>query len=194
MLQKNRHMSKKLDMGVLYLRDYSLSLSGREIARRINVNHQTALTVLNELVKEKILLSKAEGRNKKYSFNKKDLRTKLFLQMAETYKAEQFLHNVELRMIISHLLPLAETIIVFGSFAKGIEKESSDLDLILIGAANKEKVNKAKNTFPREINIEFRTWKEFAEALSKKMPLALEIQKDHVVYGNVFNAVEVYCQ
>lgn len=194
MVKKNRHMSKKLDTTAIYLRDYSLSLSGREIARRINVNHQTALTVLNELVKEKILHYKVEGRNKKYHFNKKDLRAKLFLQMAETYKAELFLHNTELRIIISHLLPLAETIIVFGSFAKGTEKESSDLDLIVIGAVNKESVKKAKSTFPREINIEFRTWKEFADALSKKMPLALEIQKDHLVYGNVFNAVEVYCQ
>src|SRR3989344_6010111 len=168
MMRKNRHMSKKLDTCLLDLRDYSLSFSGREIARKIGINHQTALTVLNELVKEKIILSKVEGRNKKYSLNKKDLRTKLFLQMAESYKAELCLHKVELRMIISHLLPLAETIIVFGSFAKGLEKESSDLDLIMVGTTNKEDVIKAKNTFPREINIEFRNWKEFASALSKK--------------------------
>lgn len=194
MILKNRHMSKKLDIVALYLGDYSLLITGREIARRIKVSHQTGLMALNELVREKIFLSKKDGRNINYYLNKTNLGTKQYLQMAEIAKADKFLHNLELKSILEELIPLAETIIVFGSFAKGTEEESSDLDLIMIGAKNKEEVRKKKNIFPREINIEFVTWKEFAETLNKKNALAVEISKNHLAYGNVFNLVNIYCR
>ena len=193
-MKKNRHLSNKLDILRLYLSDYSNSFTGREIARKVKVSPQTALSVLNELVKEKVFLSKKEGRNIKYSLNKEGVRTKQALQMAEINKAKHFLHNSELRLIIAELLPLTETIIVFGSFAKGIEKDTSDLDLIIIGAKDKEKVKKKKKIFPRDINVESVTWKSFSETFNRKNALAIEISKSHLVYGNVFNLVDVYCQ
>jgi len=48
-------MSKKIDIISLYLGNYARCIAGREIARLIKLNHQTALNHLNELVKEKVL-------------------------------------------------------------------------------------------------------------------------------------------
>ena len=190
---KNRHMSKKMDILALYTRDYSTSFTGREISRAVGTSPQNALTILNELVKDKIILFTKEGRNKKYVLNRKSFLARQMIQIVETYKASLLLKESEFSLIMKSLIPFAETIIVFGSFAKGRQKESSDLDLIIIGGSKKN-INQVKNTFPREINLEFSTWKGFAESLRKKNALAIEIRKDHLIYGNVFKVVEVYCQ
>ncbi|MDP3989864.1 MAG: nucleotidyltransferase domain-containing protein [archaeon] len=190
---KNRHMSKKMDILALYTRDYSASFTGREISRAVGTSPQNALTILNGLVKDKIILFTKEGRNKKYVLNRKSVLAKQMIQIVETYKASFLLKESEFSLIMKGLIPFAETIIVFGSFAKGRQKESSDLDLIVIGG-KKDDINKAKRVFPREINIEFSTWKGFAESLRRKNALAIEIRKDHLIYGNVFKVVEVYCQ
>ncbi|PIN74228.1 hypothetical protein COV20_01275 [Candidatus Woesearchaeota archaeon CG10_big_fil_rev_8_21_14_0_10_45_16] len=188
-----RHMSKKIDALAIFLRDYSNSYNGREISRRIKVSPQTALTVLNSLVAEKVLSVQRDGRNKVYSLNKSNLLTKQMLQVAEISKASMILNDSEFRLIIETLIPFAETIVVFGSFAKGKQKESSDLDLIIING-QKEKIRSAVKIFPREINFELSTWKSYADSFRKKNTLAMEVIKDHLIYGNVFKVVEVYCQ
>jgi len=63
---KIRHMSKKIDIINLYLGDYKKTMSGREIARKLAVNHQTALNCLNELVKDSVMVYQTKGRNKEY--------------------------------------------------------------------------------------------------------------------------------
>ncbi len=188
--EKNRHMSKKLDIGGLYLHDYHASFNGREIARRIQTSPQTALSSLNALIKEKIFLGITEGRNIKYGLNKEDLRARLFLELCEIEKSSAFLDNFELREIIKTILPYAETVIVFGSFSRGTQKDDSDLDLILVNA--QEKVHKLLKIFPREINVQFVKWEDIQKAALKKNHLALEIQKNHLVYGNASEFVETF--
>ena len=183
-------MSKKLDLLTIFLRDYHSSYSGREVARLIDVSPQTALSVLDSLVKLNILLIKKEGRNNKYSLNLTDLRTKMMLVLAENNAVLNSLLKKELKSIIDKLLVLAETIIVFGSFAKGLEKKSSDLDLVVIGVKDKDKFRKVKRIFPREINVEFITWNNFVK--TQNTALGIEIKKDHLIYGNVFKVVKVF--
>ena len=193
MNKKIRHMSNKLDIINIYLRDYSSSFSGREISRRLNVSPQTGLSVLNSLVKEKILKVLEEGRNKMYSLNLENFQAKLMIELAEKYKSRILANNFELSLIIEKLLPLAETIIVFGSFAKNTEKESSDIDLIILSTNDKNKIDKEIKLFSREINIFYFTWNKFVQILKQKEALAIEVKKDHLIYGNAFKVVEVYC-
>ena len=60
-------MSNFLDITKLYLRDYHNSFSGREIARKLKINHQTAQNHLKQMQKYKLLNVITEGRNNKYS-------------------------------------------------------------------------------------------------------------------------------
>lgn len=193
MRRKNRHMSKKMDILDIYLSDYLLTFSGREISRRLQVSPQAALNALQELADEGVLAFQQEGRNKMYHLLLKDLRTRLFLAMAETSRSRDFLNNFELRSVVETVLPWAHAVIVFGSFAQGKQKENSDLDLVVIGVRDKEAVKKSLLVFPREVNAEFVSWEEFSGTVRKKNALAVEIKKNHLVYGNVFKVVEVYC-
>lgn len=192
-LTKNRHMSKKMDIVNCYLREYSADFSGREIARKLDLSAQAALNALNELVLEKVLIKKVQGRNYLYSLNLRWLYCKLYLQLAELSKSAEFCRKFELKTVINSLLPFAETIIVFGSYAKGLEKKGSDIDLIVING-NKEDIGKAKGIFPFEVNIEFVTWKLFTKTLKERKALALEIKKNHLIYGNVFKVIDIYCE
>ena len=190
---KNRHMSKKIDILLLFLRDYFASFSGREISRRILVSPQTALDTLNLLVKEKVLQSKFEGRNKKYSLNLNDFSTRMFLSIVETNKSVDCLSNFELKKVIQDLLSYTDSLVVFGSFAKQSQKKSSDIDIISIGSFNKKKMNLVADRFPREVNIQYVTWNQFVDSFKKKNHLSVEIKKDHLIFGNVYKVVDVLC-
>ena len=187
-------MSIKLDIVSLFSSDYSASFSGREVARRMNVSPQTAIDGLKELEKEKVLMVKIEGRNDKYALNKENLKTKVMMQLMETHQSMLALEKFILKEVVSKILPYSKTIIVFGSFARNEEKKDSDIDLIVIDSKDKEKIKKIKEMFPLEVNIEFVSLADFSKAFEKKNSLALEIKKDHLIYGDVYNIVNLYCR
>ncbi len=191
-MQKDRHLSKKIDIIGLYIDDYHKILSGREIARKLAINHQTALNSLNLLVKEKIIKFEAKGRNKQYSLNTGNLKTKIMLETAENKNALQLLENSKIRVIMPEILDFAETIIVFGSFASGKEKEDSDLDLVIAGKADKNNIKMMIRKYPAEINAEFVSYEEFEETLKQKKALALEILKNHAIFGDTWKIVDIY--
>jgi len=103
----------------------------RGLALVLNTNHMNILRKAQELVKANVLDFKQEGKNKSY-FIKKSAEARLYSLMAEQYKLARILSNYpELRSIINILqedkrIKLA---VLFGSYAKGIAKEESDIDI-----------------------------------------------------------------
>jgi predicted nucleotidyltransferase len=192
MLRKNRQMSKKIDIVGLYLFNYKRLFSGREIARNLNVNHQTALNILKIMVDDHILKTRVQGRNILYSLNLEDFKVDHYLVLAETLKAQVSLENFELKSIIKTILPLVDTLVVFGSFAQDKQRDDSDLDLVAIETISRQKLEEALKLFSREINVHYVTWKEFIKSYTKKNNLALEIRKNHLIYGNIGRVVGLY--
>ena len=189
---KNRHMSNLIDIIGLFASEYSLSLSRREIARRLSVNHQTALMILKRMVKDNSLIVKQQGRNLMYQLKLDDFKTIHALSLAESFSAQSALELFELKMILSQLIPLGDAVIVFGSFAKRKKKDDSDLDLVIINCSSKERVKKIIHALPREVNIHYVTWREFNTAFRTRNHLALEIRKDHLIYGNIDRVIQTY--
>ncbi len=74
---------------------------------------------------------------------------------------------------------------IFGSFAKGVETTTSDVDLLIIGDVNEDDVlrsiSKTERRIGREINFILWTEKEFFEKVEKKIPLIKEISKMPVI-------------
>ncbi len=178
-------MSKKIDIVSLFTKDYSKRMSGREIARLLNTNHQTALNNLNELVKEDIIKYELKGRNKEYSLNLNSLKTNLMAVMSEVKLSLDSLQNKELKIVIEEIVPNTEAIILFGSFASSSHDKDSDMDLILVGKSDKESISKIIKRHNREINAEYASFEDFAGSLNKKNALAIEIAKNHLFYGDI---------
>ena len=113
----------------------------REIARTLNESHSTILRKINELVKDNILDYKKEGKNKIF-FIKNNLKAKNYVYSAEIHKLNLLLKkHPELSIILEDIkknFPKG-IIILFGSYAKGIPKQNSDIDIYLETNDNKIK-------------------------------------------------------
>ena len=105
----------------------------REIARTLNESHSTILRKINELLKENVLDYKKEGKNKIF-FIKNNLKSKNYIYSAEIHKLNSLLKkHPELSIIFEDIKRNFSKgmIILFGSYAKGIPKKDSDIDIYL---------------------------------------------------------------
>lgn len=194
MIKKIRHMSNKLDIIILYLNNYSQTFSGRAIAKKTSLSPQTALNNLNQLVKKQILSFIVRGRNKEYRLELKNLQSKIMLEMAEHYKALKRLQNEELNILFSEIAPYCESIILFGSFAQWKETKDSDIDLVIVGKADKKKIKQIKEKYTKEINIEFISLADFKKSFKEKKALAIEVLKNHILFGNIKPIIDVFLE
>ena len=114
----------------------------RDIAKKTNLNENSAHRFLNKLSKENILSSKKIGNMKFFSLNK-NKNTFLILSALSLEKQEN-LHHLRKTAINSFLQNLPEEpvfVILFGSTAKQTHTLDSDLDLLLI---SNKKINTQK--------------------------------------------------
>ena len=105
----------------------------REIARTLDESHSTILRKINELMRENVLDYKTEGRNKIF-FIKNNLKAKNYVYSAEIYKLSRLLNTYpKLGIIFEDIKKNLSKgmIILFGSYAKGIAKEDSDIDIYI---------------------------------------------------------------
>ncbi|MFH1440350.1 MAG: nucleotidyltransferase domain-containing protein [Candidatus Woesearchaeota archaeon] len=191
MSAKNRQLSKNLDILSIFLKGYNLQYNGREIARLLSINHQTALDKINDLVKLNILDYHRKGNHKLY-FLASTLKTKMYIQMAETASSLIILGgNKELSILIPELLEVMDNIILFGSFSSNTYDLKSDIDIISVGKCKKNEVDKILKKYVRTINIQYVTLKELENSFKKKNPLAKEVLLNHKFFGNINSLIDV---
>ena len=179
---KNRHMSYKIDILKLIRNN---SFNGRDISRKVGVNRQTTYVILQDMVKENLLCAKKDGRNILYSLSN-TYNLNQYLVLSENYIS---LHiPKELRPLIMDLNGLYDTMIIFGSFASGTQHNDSDVDVMFVGKVS-DAVKDIFTIFPREVNFQKVTWKEFA---TLKTALWYEIKKTHLIFGNVAKVLDIW--
>src|SRR3989344_3230322 len=119
-----------------FLRGYDLKLTGSEIARKRRLNQKSVANLLNELEEQTIFRSTVQGRNKLYSLNiENEEMARQFLASVEQLRTFHFYQSHPLiREIASKLLVCCDSnsiVLIFGSYARGKEKEGSDLDVFV---------------------------------------------------------------
>jgi len=168
-------------------KDYKLEIIGellknenhvRRIAKNLNINHMCIARKIKELAKENVVDYKKEGRNKTY-FLKKTIEAKNYISTAENYRLNQILKKYpHLRGIIGKIqkdsrIKLA---ILFGSYAKGIAKENSDID-VYIETLNRN-IKKELSLFDTRSSIKIGRY-------NKSSLLIKEIEKNHIIIKGV---------
>ena len=153
----------------------------RELARRTGVSPPYVLKELRNLKGLGILSEKREGNMVFYKVNEsssivEDLK-RLFLK-TESLGAELFKTLKKDQERIRYAL-------IYGSFAKGTEISSSDIDLLIVGDIEEDKVAgallKAQSRIGREINYIVWSEKELLEKSVQQVPLLREISKTPVI-------------
>ncbi|MGE0793647.1 MAG: nucleotidyltransferase domain-containing protein [Candidatus Woesearchaeota archaeon] len=147
---------------------------GRELSKELNTSLTRIQNILNELRNNNIIDYKIQGKNHIY-FIKKNLISKLFIFNAENYKLIQILRKeLFLEPIFKEILEKYpnELIVLFGSYAKFINKKDSDID-IYINTNDKQIKKEIENIFPK-ISVKFTDF-------DKENLLIREIIKNHVI-------------
>ena len=146
----------------------------RNLAKILKINHMTILRKIRELFKSNIVDYKEEGRNKVY-FLKNTTEAKITINTAENYKLLQTIQKYpSLRKIIKKIqedkrINLA---VLFGSYAKGIAKKDSDID-IYIETINKN-IKKDLEKIDSKLSIKIGRY-------DKDNPIIKEIKKNHII-------------
>jgi len=153
----------------------------RGLAQKIKVNHMNILRRIRELEHENVVDFKEEGKNKVY-FLKKTVEAKNYVFMLENYKLNQILKRYPfLRGVIEKIqkdkrIKLA---ILFGSYAKHLAKQGSDIDIY---------ININDNSIKREFSLLDTRLSIKIGKYDRSSLLIKEIEKNHVI----LKGIEIY--
>ncbi len=150
----------------------------REMARQLNTNQTTVKRRLDHLYAQNIVDYRVEGKNYVY-FIKKSLEARSFVIMSEGYRLLVFLQTYpKLRGIIKNIIEKEniEMAIIFGSYAKGIPKTSSDIDVYI----ETENLNLKKEIESMDSRINVKIGRYDRENL-----LIKEIELNHIIIKGI---------
>ena len=117
----------------LFYTDKSAKLHLREIARKTKLHGPSTTTFLNSLEKDGILKQEKDGNQKKYSLKLNYKSYSVFeLFDLEKLNALPSIRKNAIKYFIEHLEDKPLIAFVFGSTAKDVFKDDSDIDLLLI--------------------------------------------------------------
>ncbi len=146
----------------------------RGIATTLTESHSTVLRKLNALQKENVVDSRKEGKNRIF-FLKKNLISRTFILNAELYKLIKLLrHHPELGVIFEEILRKTDEklIVLFGSYAKGLEHKESDIDIYIETKNRRVKID--IGDIHSKLSVKIGTF-------DMKSPLIKEIIKSHII-------------
>ncbi len=167
----------------------------REVSRQARIDYKRTHTTIQKLVKKGVLKKKRQANIDLCSLNLEDdlasvyfvemLRTKKFLDKHDDLKT--FFTTVKDKVKNIHY-----TLVVFGSFAKGKETKTSDVDLLIIAPTHAigEEIERIVSSeallLGRKVQSMVLDEKEFVENLaSKKLNVVVEAFKNHIIITGV---------
>ena len=149
-------------------------MHGRELAKELKTSLTRIQSILNELRSHNVLDYKKEGKNHIY-FIKKNLISCSFILNAENYKLIKLLvKNPFLEPVFKEIINKYsdKLILLFGSYAKFIPKEDSDIDIYI--ETTDKKIKETINRIYENVSVKIG---EF----NKDDLLIQEIIKNHII-------------
>lgn len=190
-------MYKKLNITELHLRvislftEYGREFHIREIARLLSMSPRAAQLALRNLEEKATIESKARGKNKVYSLKQTESAND-YLLIAEQYKSIAFKESHPLiAEVIAKIKPHITGVgTIFGSYAKGIEKKGSDLDIFVAGECSISAIRKIGKAYGIDINVKRYPMAVFENSIQSDI-LLKEVAKSHVIFLNAEQFIAV---
>jgi predicted nucleotidyltransferase len=156
----------------------------REVEKLLKISPRTSQLILEDLENKGIVESKIRGKIKTFKLNLSPT-TLRYLSFVEQYKTLAFLEKKlfikeVIEKITSHIKGIG---IIFGSYAKNLEKKESDLDIFIIGNYSKEGVEKVSKKYGIDISVKCYPQKTFEKEITNDL-LIKEVLKNHIVFLN----------
>jgi predicted nucleotidyltransferase len=165
-------------------------ITGRETARRAGITHKSALSILSNFEQLKLVKKENAGRAYFFTVNRQHYIFKNIID--PVFNIEKDMASSLFIIIAQKLGRYAESIIVFGSVARGNETLESDLDICIIFNSGKKKLEPELSNLRGELYDTYGVTlapflisaMEFKKkAKSKKPPVSEIIKEGKVIYG-----------
>ena len=157
MIQKYSRYRILQEFFVLPRKDFQM----RELSRRTKIAQTSVINHLKELVKEGLIIKEKKGIYPIFKSNRDNEIFKIYKKLDLILKITQ---DGLLDYIYDNCIP--DTIILFGSAARGEDIEESDIDIFVQAREKRLNLEKYKKLLNREINLFFE--EDFAR-LSKEL-------------------------
>jgi predicted nucleotidyltransferase len=156
----------------------------RELSRKTSFSHTHIGKIISKLYALGALEKKEIGKSLVYEIKKNLISLNLLISYKKLELLEILEKDKKLKIILEEIFSSLEDslqeincIILFGSYSKGLQKNSSDLDLFFITELDskilKNKIKKIENSRGIKINIKILNIKNFKKELNN--PLTKEI-------------------
>lgn len=153
----------------LFIKDYSVAFSIRQITRSLGINYPHAFRRIKKLVKDEILLINKVGQANSMMLNIKNIAAIQLISFVEEQESKKF-KNTTLKLIAKEAIQIDPLLCIglFGSRISGKATKESDWDVFIICQKNKRKeMEKIMTKFPYTRNIQLQVFsvEEFQESL-----------------------------
>ncbi len=172
----------------------------RELAEKASISYDAAYRHVGALIEKRILKERRVGKAVVCSLNLSNILARKYLEKISISKAEEFLNKdvVLKNMFIELVESLRKAapnelscVVLFGSYARGGQKEHSDIDVLIISSTFdvKEQLEREcggiEHRYGKDIAPLITTASEFVKMLkSKDRLVAHEVQQDGLIlYG-----------
>lgn len=171
------------------LRGVNVPLSTSEIARRASMSQPAAAAALRELADYGMVNTSGAGRALVHTLARENVYVQRMVEPA--LAAEEQIPEEFFDYLRERLGNLTESIVIFGSYARGEHGETSDVDLVLVakGATESEKLDDAvlncardaRRLFGMSLSAIAYTPSDAGELRNRAPALYSEIERDGVV-------------
>jgi uncharacterized protein len=191
MYEKVNITENHLNVLSLFTRGFDSQYYIREVEKILKISPRTAQLVLDDLEKKGVLESKTRGKIRTYDL-KRNILAMNYISLAEQHKLITFLErNPLIKETLEKMIPNIKGVgIIFGSYAKGIQKKDSDLDIFIIGEYDKKKINEVSKMYNIEINVKKYTSDIFNRGLKEDI-LIKEVLKDHIIFSGLDEFINI---
>jgi predicted nucleotidyltransferase len=182
----------RLQLKIIELLAKQPKLTMNQIAKELNESYSFVNRIINRMITEDLIKKEVIGHSLLCSLNRKNDKTKALIILNEVERKQQFLEkNKELKLITDEILTdiKADSIAIFGSYAKNTQTKDSDIDILIL---SKNKIDTTKLT--REIHAKY--GKEISPVIMAKIDpessLVKEIIKNHVILAGFEKFMDLY--
>jgi len=157
----------------------------RELSMAVKVPYATFYRALQKM--KDLVNIQTVGKSKTLTLNTDNPAIKSYLAISSEEEKNEFLKKQPIISKIASELNTKDSVVLFGSYAKGSQRETSDIDLLTINKKGDKSLSFSKYEllFKKKINPIFVTRAEFAKMLhDKDENVGRQALKDHIVLNN----------
>lgn len=157
-----------------------------QVSRLSGTDVATTYRTLKEMEGKNEVTKEKKGNNFFYRLNLKNTTTLKYCELSSIEKRKSFLAKKPgIYGKISKLMETADSVVIFGSFARG-EKRPRDIDLLLL-YREKPNIRKIENSLKgTRISPLYMEFDEFKNKLANKDKVVMEIIKDGIILSGEY--------